>query len=311
VVALFDLNGFKHYNDTFGHPAGDALLARLGENLARSVRDHGTAYRMGGDEFCIVLDDDGRGSEQVAAAARALVEHGDGFSITTAFGAVRLPSEAPSPAAALRLADNRMYAQKASVRKSAGEQSTDVLLSALSERHPRLSEHAGGVASLAEAIAIELRLSDNEVARTRLAAALHDIGKMAIPDAILAKQGNLTRDEAKFLHGQTLVGERILQAAPALSHVAGIVRSSHERFDGTGYPDGLAGAAIPLASRIVFVCDAYETLTSRRPNIPRLSVEAAVEEMRRSAGTAFDPVVVAGLAEVIAYRASRRLALVS
>lgn len=312
ILALFDLNGFKQYNDSFGHPAGDALLTRLGEKLTRFAGGRGTAYRMGGDEFCVVLEDGGESPELVSSAAgQALTEHGDGFGITAAFGAVRLPAEADSPPAALRLADQRMYAQKAGGRKSAGEQSSGVLLSALSERHPKLRKHGTGVAALAEALAVKLGLGEGEVARARLAGALHDVGKMAIPDAILAKPGPLTDDEWKFLRRHTLIGERILQAAPALSHVAGIVRSSHERFDGSGYPDGLAGTAIPLASRIVFVCDAFETLTSARPYAGRLTDDAAIEELRRSAGTQFDPVVVAGLADVVAERASPRLALVS
>jgi two-component system, cell cycle response regulator len=134
--------------------------------------------------------------------------------------------------------------------------------------------------------------------RTRLAASLHDIGKMAIPDEILEKAGPLTDEEWKFVRRHTLVGERILLAAPALSHVAGIVRSSHERFDGSGYPDGLAGEAIPLSARIVFVCDAFDAMTSRRSYAGRLSEAEAVDELRREAGRQFDPDVVQAFLEL-------------
>jgi two-component system, cell cycle response regulator len=303
LLALYDLNGFKQYNDSFGHPAGDALLTRLGENLSRFVTGRGSAYRMGGDEFCIVWTDGPETAETlVEGAARALTEHGEGFSITAAYGSVSLPVEAATTPEALRLADQRMYAQKQGSRSSAGEQSSGVLLQVLAERHPRLGHHGAGVAELAHAVALKLGLSVEEVARTRLAGALHDVGKMAIPDAVLEKPGRLSEDEWNFLYRHTLIGERVLLAAPALSHIGGIVRSSHERFDGTGYPDGLAGTDIPLPARIVFVCDAFDAMTSVRPYSGALSVAAALDELERCAGTQFDPLVVAAFAQVLADR---------
>jgi two-component system cell cycle response regulator len=312
VLVLYDLNGFKLYNDSFGHLAGDALLARLGESLGHFVTGRGRAYRMGGDEFCIVVENnDAEADLVVAGAARALAEHGEGFAISAAFGSVLLPAETTEPEEALRLADQRMYLNKQGTRLSAGEQSSSVLLRALSERHPKLGHHVTGVAQLAEALARRMGLAENEVERARLAGSLHDVGKMAIPDAILEKPGALTEDEWKFLRGHTLIGERILHAATALSYVAGLVRSSHERFDGTGYPDGLAGTEIPLVSRIVFVCDAFDAMTSQRPYADALTIEAALGELHRNAGTQFDPVVVAAFADVLADRGSRRIALAS
>jgi diguanylate cyclase (GGDEF)-like protein len=313
VLMLFDLNGFKHYNDSFGHLAGDALLARLGENLGQFVTGRGSAYRMGGDEFCIVVRNDPAESELVlAGAAGALAEHGEGFSITAAYGAVLVPSETSEPVEALRLADQRMYENKQGARLSAGEQSSGVLLRALSERHPKLGAHAAGVAELAEALARRLGLEEADVERTRLAGALHEVGKMAIPDAILEKPGPLTDDEWTFVRGHPLVGERILLAATALAFVAGLVRSSHERFDGTGYPDGLAGTAIPLPSRIVCVCDAFDAMTTQRPYGDARTITAALAELQLNAGTQFDPIVVAAFVEVLADRGSpRRVALAS
>jgi two-component system, cell cycle response regulator len=300
VLVLFDLNGFKQYNDSFGHPAGDALLARLGHNLARFVTGRGSAYRMGGDEFCIVCAHDVDGEVLAEGAAHALAERGEGFTITAAYGAVFLPAEATSASDALRIADQRMYAHKQGTRGSASEQSSGVLLQALSERHPKLGDHVVGVAELAEAVAVKLELPQEEVGRVRLAAYMHDVGKMAIPDAILEKRGPVSDEESKFLHTHTVIGERILQAAPALAHVAGIVRSSHERFDGSGYPDGLAGTDIPLASRIVFVCDAFDAMTSISPYSDAVPVERALAELEQCAGTQFDPVVVAAFAAVLA-----------
>jgi diguanylate cyclase (GGDEF)-like protein len=299
---VFDLNGFKQYNDSYGHLAGDALLMRLGANLARFVDERGTAYRLGGDEFCLLWDDAGDYERMIQGAQNALVEHGDGFSITSAHGAVILPTEAGTAIDAMRLADQRMYTQKYGRGATPGEQSTGVLLTALSERNPGLGVHVAGVAELAESLAERLGLSHGEIVRTRLAASLHDIGKMAIPDEILEKPGPLTDEEWKFVRRHTLVGERILLAAPALSHVAGIVRSSHERFDGSGYPDGLAGEEIPLPARIVLLCDAFNAMTSRRSYASRRSEAEAIEELRSEAGRQFDPDVVQAFVDVLAER---------
>jgi diguanylate cyclase (GGDEF)-like protein len=310
LLGLFDLNGFKFYNDSYGHPAGDALLARLGHRLGAFAAGRGTAYRMGGDEFCIAVtvpETEG----VLEAAAHALAEHGQGFSITAAYGGVRLTSEVTTPSEALRLADQRMYANKQDARVSAIEQSTRVLLRALSERYPDLGEHADGVADLAEAVARELGLPQEEVANARLTAALHDIGKVAIPDSILAKNGGLDPEEESFIRRHTLIGERILLSAPALEHVAGLVRSSHERFDGSGYPDRLAGEAIPLASRIAFVCDAFDAMTSERAYGEVITVAAAINELERHAGAQFDPRVVAAFARALSGRATGTLRLAS
>jgi two-component system, cell cycle response regulator len=293
LLALFDLDGFKHYNDSYGHPAGDALLQRLGTKLAAHVDGVGTAYRMGGDEFCVLLPARGDGAEQAAAAAWALAEHGDGFTITCSHGAVDVPAEADEPGEALRIADQRMYAHKNGGRSSARSQSRDVLLRALAERDPDLGEHISGVAALAEAVARRLNLDDEQIDHIRHAAELHDVGKMAIPDAILDKPAPLEPAEWEFIRRHTLIGERIVAAAPALRPVAALVRSSHERWDGTGYPDQLAGEEIPLGARIVAVCDAFDAMIADRPY--RLGVDAvlALGELGRCAGTQFDPAVVA------------------
>jgi two-component system cell cycle response regulator len=297
VLVLFDLDGFKHYNDTFGHPAGDSLLARLGGSLAAFLHGRGSAYRMGGDEFCALLRPGDRAPEPlVVGAAAALSEHGEGFEIGCSYGAIELPLEAANVADALRIADQRMYAQKNAGRASATRQSKDVLLRALAERNPEQSSRLGSVADLAEATALLLALGHDEVEQVRHAAELHDVGKVAVPDAILAKSGPLTPEEWAFIRRHTIIGERIIGAAPALTRVARLVRHSHERWDGAGYPDALAGSDIPLGARIVAVADAFEAMTSARPYSPARSPEAALEELERCAGTQFDPGVVAPFA---------------
>jgi two-component system, cell cycle response regulator len=293
VLVLFDLDGFKHYNDTFGHPAGDALLVRLGGSLAAFLRGRGVAFRMGGDEFCALFKPGDQVPEPlIVGAATALSDRGEGFAIGCSYGAIELPLEASNVADALRIADQRMYAQKNAGRTSASRQSKDVLLRALAERNPELRSHLGGVADLAEATALLLQLGHDEVEQVRHAAELHDVGKVAVPDAILTKPAPLDEAEWAFIRRHPIIGERIIGAAPALRRVASLVRHSHERWDGSGYPDALAGADIPLGARIVAVADAFDAMTSPRPySLPRTPA-AALEELRRCAGTQFDPAVV-------------------
>jgi two-component system cell cycle response regulator len=301
VLALFDLDGFKHYNDCYGHPAGDDLLVRLGAHLARHVEGTGKAYRMGGDEFCALLRPRDASAEALAAhAAAALRERGEGFAIGASHGFVVAPTETTDPAEALRLADRRMYARKHGGRQSAGSQSHDVLMRALAERDPELRTHLATVADLAVAVAHRLGLGVAEVEQVRHAADLHDVGKVAIPDAILQKPGPLDDDEWAFMRRHTLIGERIVAAAPALGAVATLVRASHERWDGQGYPDGLAGEAIPLGARIVAVCDSFDAMVADRPYREPLDDAAALAELERCAGTQFDPRVVEAFREALA-----------
>ena len=224
VVALADLNGFKHCNDTYGHPAGDALLRRLAARLVDACPAGTTAARLGGDEFCVLAPATVDDEELRTRVSSALSEQGEGFSISAACG----------------------------------------------------------------------------TAHVRRAAELHDIGKVAIPASILTKPGSLTAEEWDFIRRHTVIGERILAVVPALADVAGIVRASHERWDGNGYPDRIAGREIPLAARIVAVADSYCAMTENRPYAQARPAESAIAELRSCAGTQFDPRVVAAFLDVLA-----------
>ncbi len=299
TLVLLDLDGFKIYNDTYGHPAGDALLARLGHQLAATAGRGVAAYRLGGDEFCVLAHDADRAQEHARTASAALCEHGDGFDITSSYGIATMPREAHDVGEALRVADQRMYTQKHGRESSAGRQSKNVLLSALVERNPGLVDHLTDVAELAVDVARLLELPEHEIEQVRHAAELHDVGKVAIPDAILQKRGALTSEEWRFVHEHTLIGARIISAAPALSHVAKLVRSSHERWDGTGYPDRLAAEEIPIGSRIVSACDAFAAMVTGRPYREAVDLPHALAELERCAGSQFDPAVVGALAAVL------------
>jgi diguanylate cyclase (GGDEF)-like protein/PAS domain S-box-containing protein len=299
-VALFDLDGFKAYNDTFGHPAGDSLLERLGSRLAQAVGNDGSAYRMGGDEFCVVVRSTNV-DEVLERASTALQEQGDWFWVGASMGSALLPQDAKTIERALQLADRRLYEDKRhAARAGAGLQVRDALAQVIEEQSHELARHGGNVAELAAATADQLGLSAEEIACTRFAAELHDIGKAAIPEAILTKPGPLDDLEWNFIRRHTLIGERILAAAPALAKIAPIVRSSHERPDGSGYPDGLSMDEIPLGSRIVAVVDAFDAMIAGRPYKSPVSSAEAIRELRECAGSQFDPGVVEAFARIVA-----------
>ncbi|HEV3001247.1 MAG TPA: diguanylate cyclase [Solirubrobacteraceae bacterium] len=301
ILILFDLDGFKHYNDNYGHLAGDALLARLGHKLLTAVRPFGEAYRLGGDEFCVVVSAVPAGLEEfLDDAAAALRESGEGFEVESSYGAVVLPHEADTAGLALQLADQRMYSRKEGRPSPALLQTRDVLMRALHARQPDLPARATARAGLAVAVGRRLGLEGEALDELARAAELHDVGKVAVPDAILGKRESLSSDEWEFMRRYPVLGERILNGAAAMRPVARIVRSTHERWDGSGYPDGLAGDEIPLGARIVAVCAAFEAMTSDRPYRTRRDAPAAVRELRRAAGRQFDPTVVEAFLEELA-----------
>ena len=302
LLIIFDLDGFKGYNDTFGHPAGDTLLQHLGTRLSMVPSEDGAAFRLGGDEFCLLSRIRGAAVDKILdRAVAALSDEGEGFEIGTSFGAVFLPEDADQASDALREADGRLYAHKHQ-KQSRRDGPHEVLLQALYEREPELLGHTRGVAALALDVGHTLGLDGGELEELERAAQLHDIGKIAVPDQILRKPGALTEDEWVFIRQHTLVGQRILAASPTLRRIGDIVRATHERWDGAGYPDGIRGSDIPLPARIIAVCDAYDAMTMVRPYRPAFNPIAAVAELERCSGSQFDPTVVAVVSRSVRHR---------
>jgi HD-GYP domain-containing protein (c-di-GMP phosphodiesterase class II) len=258
----------------------------------------GTAYRMGGDEFCVFTWAE-KAAELIEAARVALCDQGDGFAIGCSCGSALLPSEAATLDRAIQLADERLYRDKRANKVSDSLLVRDALVQLIAEQRKELGASSINVADLAAATATTLGLSADDVACTRIAAQLHDIGKSAVPEAILSKPGPLDSEEWDFMRRHTLIGERIVAAAPALARIAPIVRASHERPDGNGYPDGLMTEAIPIGARIVAVVDAFSAMVSSRPYKPSMTIDGALSELRRCAGTQFDTTVVDAFARVI------------
>src|SRR5918992_5180593 len=286
TLALADLNGFKRYNDTYGHPAGDALLRRLGRKLEAACEGRGIAARLGGDEFCVLLPAS-EPADVHRLLCEALQEQGEGFEITAACGTASVPAEGADASAALRIADARMYAAKVSGRPSVEHGMSRAMTQMLDERHPGLGSHVEEVAELAVACGEALALTGEEITAVERAARLHRLGKVAIPSSILTKRGPLNDEEWHFMRRHSAVGERILIAVPAWQHEAAMVRASHERWDGCGYPDRLSGEDIPIGARIIAVADAFSAMTEDRPYAAARPVEDAVAELHDCAGTQF------------------------
>jgi diguanylate cyclase (GGDEF)-like protein len=258
VFVMFDLDGFKGYNDTFGHHGGDQLLRRLSRSLQQAALPHGSVYRLGGDEFCALLPK-AAGRDATGACRQALGERGEGYAITASAGAVTIPDEAADPSAVLQLADERMYAQKRP-RGGAARARPDA---AASRRGSRLDGAPGDGPSV-------------------------DVAEVA---ALVAAVGAGLGLAGTSLRDLVLAAE--LREGPLLAAI-------HERFDGTGYPHALAGEEIPLGGRILHACDAFDAMTSPRPyrSVP-LTPQQALAELRRCAGTQFDPHVVEVLDDVL------------
>jgi diguanylate cyclase (GGDEF)-like protein len=337
-VILVDLDHFKRLNDTHGHAAGDAVLRRLGALLASSVRSVDTAGRYGGEEFLIVLPEtDPDAAASIAeklrrAVARLTIElpEGEMVGVTFSAGVAGGHGTVMLADALLRDADAALYAAKAlgrdqvyvfretgdldTVRRApitaeARSQAMDVGREAMAAAQEALLKTLSGRASwagkpstlIAEASVLLARAIDlpaGELERIRTASLLHDLGKLAIPEEILAKPGDLAASEWRVVAEHPKIGQVVLEQAGALRDAATIVLHHHEWYDGRGYPHGLAGTEIPIGARIVSIVDAYEAMIAGRPYRDAISHDAAIAELRRQAGVQFDPELVETFAEV-------------
>ena len=323
TLCFVDVDDFKRINDRFGHPAGDRVLSQL----AARLRQTGEAFRLGGDEFALLLP--GYGESAALTAASSVVERIAALdleqvgSVTVSAGVAISPQHASERDELIRLADSALYWAKEYGKNRVRAYRPDVielaelkrlasgpdraarfraaasLARAVDARDVYTGSHSQRVAELAARTARRLGLPGEEVELTRLAASLHDLGKLAIPEEILRKPGPLTEPERIVLERHPQIGFRMLESL-GVDPVADWVLHHHERWDGSGYPDGVSGERIPLGARIIFVADAYDAMISERVYRRRVSPEEAIAELDRCAGTQFDPRVVAALAEELA-----------
>jgi diguanylate cyclase (GGDEF)-like protein len=313
-VLMIDLNRLKQVNDTLGHQAGDERIGAVADAIRSTLRGEDCGYRVGGDEFMIVLP------AQRAWGALSVANRLHGTMATRSDSSVTVgiaeSTVTESKDTVLKRADLALYEAKRcnlgtvvfspeldpqrddavspEEATHAQELIATVLARAVDAKDVGTRSHCETVSALSVMIGERLGLAPDRLRRLRIAGLLHDVGKIGIADSILQKPGPLTRDEWRIMRTHSSVGHSIVSATE-LDEEAGWVLHHHERYDGTGYPSGVPGDEIPLESRIIFVADAFEAMTADRPYRPGRSPAEALDELAAYAGTQFDPLCVAAL----------------
>ena len=297
-IIMGDINGLKLTNDVFGHAHGDELLCTIAAILRRCAREGDIIARIGGDEFCLLLPN---AEQEVARAICKRIRHaceetvlrlGDGvFRPSLALGYATRQSLEQSFAAVFKDTEDAMYRRKLLERKSMHSSLIASIRTTMYEKSHETREHADRMASLARRLGEAMGLSDDQLSELELLSSLHDLGKIGIAEHILAKPGPLAREEWVEMRKHPEIGYRIAQASPELAAVAEGILCHHERWDGTGYPQGLRGDAIPLLARILTIVDSYDAMTNDRAYHKAVSESEALGEIVACAGRQFDPAI--------------------
>ena len=308
ALVVVDLDKFKAVNDQHGHAAGDEVLRWVSDRLRDELRAEDMVGRLGGDEFALVLT----GPDPLTAVDRVIAALAQRAPATA--GVAVFPIDGTDQEDLHRVADADLYERKHGGEQIAVDPKRELswaaaLAAAVDERMSVQHEHSNAVASLAGAVGRRLGWDEAGIGRLRLAAMLHDVGKVRVPDEILRKPGPLDDDEWREMARHPVVGAEIVARVEGLEPIGPWIRHSHERIDGAGYPDGLAGDAIPLASRILLVADAYDAMTSDRSYRKAMPAADAIAELDRNSGTQFDPVCVAALKAELAVDGERPVEL--
>ena len=322
-VALLDIDGFRKINLRHGYAVGDEVLATIGNVISDETRVHDLACRMGADEFGLLLpESSGPAAHQAIERLLVRLENvvaGPVSGLSMSVGIAGLEAKQTSEQVLAAAGEALQQARAAGghqavvfeghVSDETGDASHgDVvvaLASALQERDQYTGDHSESVVEMSARVAEAMALGPDEIARIRMGALLHDIGKVGIPDHVLHKPGPLDDSEWELMREHPVIGERILRMIPGLGPIARIVRHEHERFDGGGYPDGIGGSEIPIGSRIILACDAYHAMTSDRPYREAMSHADAMAELGKHSGSQFDPEVIQAL---VGYLYGRRQA---
>ena len=294
-LMMVDLNGLKLFNDAFGHAVGDRALIKVAEVLKECLDNDAIIARIGGDEFAILLInktyEDCENYKDLITQRLNQVNIYE-IELSVSIGHETRTSLDLSTAGLLKSAEDFMYRRKLIEGHSRQNKAIQTILNTLSEKYETERVHSKRVSRIAKLIGKELGLNQDQLEELSLAAMLHDIGKISIPDAILGKPSALSKEEYNLIKNHTINGYQLLKAADEYSDIAEYALSHHERIDGTGYPKGLKGNEIPLFARIISVADAYEVMTADRPYRKALGKTVAIEELKKYAGTQFDQEIV-------------------
>jgi|GEM_PF-1364523 len=295
VVSMMDIDGLKLINDTLGHFVGDQAIIAVAKQLQVTFGEHAFVARTGGDEFMIVCvntlisEFKQKSNEMIETMTKIKIQ---GVDISLSFG-IAVKSESTELIQDIIIkSENDMYANKVLHGQSARNQIIVTLFDALKNKYEEEKIHSSRVSQYCSLMGECLGLSEGEKLELELAGRMHDIGKISIPDTILRKPGKLNDEEWNIMRNHTTNGYQILRSADQYSRLAEYSLTHHERMDGKGYPQGLKGEEIPLFSRIIAICDAYEAMTSDRQYRKAMTSQEAVKEIIRCAGTQFDEKLV-------------------
>lgn len=294
-IILGDVNGLKIVNDAFGHRVGDQLLKTSADILKKTCEGRGIVTRWGSDEFMILLPStDEAEAESLLrkiklACAKTQI---DAVPVDISFGCATKTIEAESILSTIKIAEDQLNRNKIAESKSMRNSIIKTIMHTLHEKSPREEAHSKRVGELCRKIGVAMNMSEVEISQLNLAGFLHDIGKIAIDDRILSKDGKLSESELDHLRAHPEVGCRILRSSYDISEIADAVLFHHERWDGSGYPKGLSGKQIPLHARIIAIADSFDAMTGRRTYRNHIKSEEAAKEIQFGSGTLYDPKVV-------------------
>jgi len=294
-LIMGDVNNLKLVNDTLGHAEGDRLLIDIARVLRKSCRKEDIIVRYGGDEFVILLTKcDENTAKRVTNNIKVSCENifSDCIPASIALGVAIKYKPEENISDLLKIADNRMYANKFADNMSRSSSIITSLEQSLYEKDYITAEHATRVRELSIQFGTELNLDDNVIDELNVLASLHDIGKIAIPKSILDKAGPLTDEEWIIIEKHPETGYRITKVTHGMDKIAEDILYHHERWDGTGYPKGLKGEEIPLASRIMAIIDTFDVMTHERPYKKAISKQKTINEIKKCSGSQFDPILV-------------------
>lgn len=299
-LAMFDINGLKLTNDAFGHKVGDELLQTVAQTLKNACREGDVLSRVGGDEIVLLLPNTTHTvTESIMKRIRRKLEqavfHSMGISVSVGWATKN--SMKTDIMEVYAKAEESMYRKKLVESQSMRSKTIQVILKTLNETNQRERIHSENVSKLSRRIGEVLNLDQELLREIQMVGLLHDIGKIAIDNALLNKPDKLTPFEYETVKKHTEIGYHILKSADAYSSISDYVLAHHERWDGTGYPRGLKGKKIPLVARIIMIADAYEAMTAERLYRDTMSKEEALLELKRCAGTQFDPAIIQALFE--------------